>query len=152
MKDSLNTQDTGQNLIEFAILIPITLLIIIMTLDFGRVIFYFSSLSNSTREGARYGTVADFACDDVAVIDTVKDRSIGIDPNDLNITVTWSNVVTTPTCKATHPGLGTVTVHAVTCFEPITPLIADFLGGGGGGICPSGTIPLDSSTTMYLEM
>jgi Flp pilus assembly protein TadG len=145
-------QESGQNLVEFAILIPISLLIVIMILDFGRVIFYFSSLNNSTREGARHGTVADFACNDNEVINTVKDRIIGIDPNDLNITVTWNNVITTPTCKATHPGLGTVTVQAVVCFEPITPLIADFLGGGGGGICPSGTIPLDSSTTMYLEM
>ena len=152
MKSNRLFLTSGQNLVEFAVLLPITVLIIIFTLDFGRVIFYYSSLNNSTREGARYGTVADFACDDSGVINTVIERSIGIDPGDLNITVTWTNVVTTPTCKPTHPGLATVTVHAIMCFEPITPVVAIFLGGGGGGVCPSGTIPLDSSTTMYLEM
>jgi Flp pilus assembly protein TadG len=48
----------GQSLVEFALLLPLLLLIVFIIVDFGRAIYYFSSVYNAAREGARVGIVA----------------------------------------------------------------------------------------------
>lgn len=47
----------GQSLIEFALLIPLVLTLILGFLDLARAIFYYSSLSNAVREATRYAIV-----------------------------------------------------------------------------------------------
>lgn len=47
----------GQSLIEFALLLPIAIFLVVGFFDLGRAIFYYSSLTNVVREGARYGIV-----------------------------------------------------------------------------------------------
>ena len=45
----------GQSLMEFALLFPIAILLLVGFFDLGRAIFYYSSISNMVREGARFG-------------------------------------------------------------------------------------------------
>jgi Flp pilus assembly protein TadG len=45
-------------MIEFALILPIILLIVLGTLDIGRIVFLKAQLENATREGARVGRVA----------------------------------------------------------------------------------------------
>jgi uncharacterized repeat protein (TIGR01451 family) len=45
----------GQSLVEFALVLPLILLLVMGIFEFGRVLFVFSELSNSTREAARFG-------------------------------------------------------------------------------------------------
>ena len=45
-------QDNGQGLIEFALVLPILLLLIIGALDYGFAFFMKVELENSAREGA----------------------------------------------------------------------------------------------------
>jgi len=45
----------GQALIEFALILPLLLLVIIGIFEFGRALFVYANLFNATREGARYG-------------------------------------------------------------------------------------------------
>lgn len=47
----------GQGLVEFALVIPILLLMIMGIVDFGWMVFNYAQLYNSMREGLRYGTV-----------------------------------------------------------------------------------------------
>jgi len=47
----------GQGLVEFALVIPMFLLMLFGVVDMGRVIWAFDSLSNAAREGARYASV-----------------------------------------------------------------------------------------------
>src|SRR6266700_6705882 len=49
--------DTGQGLVEFALVIPIFLVMLFGVVDFGRVIWARNSLENAAREGARYAIV-----------------------------------------------------------------------------------------------
>ena len=44
----------GQAIVEFAILIPILLLLLVIAIDFGRAFFTFIQLNNAAREGAAY--------------------------------------------------------------------------------------------------
>jgi Flp pilus assembly protein TadG len=45
----------GQSLVEFAIVLPLFLFIIMVILDLGRAVYYYSAIHNAVREGARYG-------------------------------------------------------------------------------------------------
>jgi TadE-like protein len=47
----------GQSLVEFAIILPVFLLIVFGILDFGRVVWANSAVTNATREAARYAIV-----------------------------------------------------------------------------------------------
>ncbi len=42
----------GQSLVEFAILLPVFLLIVVVIFDLGRAVYYYSVIFNAAREGA----------------------------------------------------------------------------------------------------
>jgi Flp pilus assembly protein TadG len=50
-------RDRGQALAEFALIIPIFMVIVIGTLDVGRAVFALDSVSNAAREAARFAIV-----------------------------------------------------------------------------------------------
>jgi hypothetical protein len=56
---TLHTSDErrGQALVEFALVIPIFLLVIFGILDLGRAVYAYSTLNNAAREGARVALV-----------------------------------------------------------------------------------------------
>jgi len=47
-------RDAGQSLVEFALLVPILLIVFLGAADVGRLFFYTSMISNAAREGAIY--------------------------------------------------------------------------------------------------
>ena len=51
------TRRRGQSLVEFALVLPIFLLLIMGVIDAGRLVYMNSTLSNAAREGARTGAV-----------------------------------------------------------------------------------------------
>ncbi|MFC2043466.1 TadE/TadG family type IV pilus assembly protein [Chloroflexota bacterium] len=131
---------SGQDLVEYALILPIMLIMIMGIFDLGRITFFYSTIVNISREGARFGVV--HQCDDSGVKAAAKDKAIGIDINDDDIAITW---VPSDCGYPDPPGSGTVTVSVLFDFTPMTPFIADILGGGS-------TITLDGTTTMYLEL
>jgi len=48
----------AQSMVEFALVLPILLLVIVGLLEVGRAIFMYSSLFTAAREGVRYGSAA----------------------------------------------------------------------------------------------
>jgi Flp pilus assembly protein TadG len=50
-----NKFQSGQSLVEVAILFPVVIFLLTGFFDLGRAIFYYSSLTNMVREGALYG-------------------------------------------------------------------------------------------------
>lgn len=128
------TRDDGAAAVEFALILPLLLLLISGIIDFGRIYFENSTLSGAAREGVRF--VALGKTDGSAIADAV-DYAAGM--SGLNVTVKISGVSTTvesggtvvagvtlPTCT---PG-DAVTVVVSTPFTFWTPLpgIAHFTG------------------------
>lgn len=69
----MNTgKNLGQSIVEFAIVIPLFLLIVLFILDMGRVVFIYSGMTNAVREGARLGSVN---CNSSAIYDRVTEMS-----------------------------------------------------------------------------
>ena len=52
----------GQSLLEFALLLPILLMVIMGLFDIGRAVFYYSTLNTAVREGTRFAVVQSY-CD-----------------------------------------------------------------------------------------
>ena len=118
---SLVKGDRGQDMMEFAITLPILALLVFGIFDLGRVVYYFSAMQNSAREGARYGIVNPW--DANSVISRTKDRTLGISPSELNVVVNYD-------CD--H-----VKVSVFYTFDPIIPLI--------------GNIPISTSSHLQRE-
>jgi Flp pilus assembly protein TadG len=122
----------GQSILEFAITIPLLLLLLVGIFDFGRATFYYSSITNSAREGARYGIINPDNMNGIQ--QRVREYSFGIDPDPsvLVIQIQKDSIA------------NTITVSVSYTFVPATPLIAPFLSGNDG-------IVFQTETTMQIE-
>ena len=64
MKNLLQKRERGQALVEFALVLPILLVLLCGIVDFGWLYYNQITLNNAAREGARYAAVHyDPACD-----------------------------------------------------------------------------------------
>jgi hypothetical protein len=120
----------GQELVEFAIMLPLLLLIVFGMLDLGRLFHALITVTNAAREGARYGTIFP---DDLTGIDFVTRREaqnsgITLGPGVSAISVTYPQ------------GYGEHLPIRVTVTYRFQLFIA--------GILPSSTLTL----TRYAEM
>ena len=132
---ALRTRErSGQAIVEFTLVSFAFLALVFGTIDFGRVIFMYSDLHNSVREGARYGKMnpADqYAIEDIVIS---KASSLDILPGNIEISCTGG-------C---YPGCSDITVKASAEFFPIT---ARLLGLGKADL----PIVLNSSVTVTSE-
>lgn len=51
------TAEKGQELVEFALLLPLLLLLLLGIIEFGIAVFHYNSIANAGREVARFGAV-----------------------------------------------------------------------------------------------
>jgi Flp pilus assembly protein TadG len=111
--------------VEFALLLPLLLLLLFGIIDFGRALNAQITLTQAAREGARLeATLANTADVDSGTITAAT----GLNLSDSNITVTSA-------CPASFtPGTNAV-VKVTYSFSFITPVgaIAGLFGGGGFG-------------------
>jgi Flp pilus assembly protein TadG len=111
----------AQAALEFALAMPVLLLLILGVLDAGRGVVAVVSLNNAAREGARYaamhvydGTCASSNCQTEAGT-IISNVSLGVDPTEIGVTVslTAGNIVGV---ALSYP------------FHSISPLMSSTLG------------------------
>jgi Flp pilus assembly protein TadG len=107
--------EQGQAMTEFALVLPILLVILFAIIQFGIVFNRYLDLTDAVRAGARKAAVSRLATDPVAVTKQAVTSSAGditINPSDITVTSTWdpgSDV----TVEATYPSsidLGIVSI------------------------------------------
>jgi Flp pilus assembly protein TadG len=143
---STRSQSRGQGMVEFALVLPIFLAITLGTIEMGWLLYHNHTLSNATREGARYAMVNGSMSGPPAtageVQSVVRERS-GWLSGQINVElVEWNPGPPTPgnpSPDATDPG-GTVTVRAAYNYQPIV-----------GMVIGSGTIRLTSESTVIIQ-
>ncbi len=140
--------EKGQALVEFALLVPIFLILMFAIVDFGMGFYSWITVTNSAREGARLGAVQ--ATND-EIIERVELASDLINEDD-NMTVTVgcgpsSDPPPTDPC----PGLPgeSVVVRVDYNYDLITPLASLVAFLSGDIIGP--TLTLSSTAEMRLE-
>ncbi|HEX5369268.1 MAG TPA: TadE/TadG family type IV pilus assembly protein [Dehalococcoidia bacterium] len=130
-------KERGQALLEFAIVMPIFLVLLMGIVDFGLGLRAWISITNSAREGARIASVH-ATCD--SIINRVEDSSGGLVTSSSQVTIDPSD------CDFTSGDPVTVTVEYT--YNLVTPL-GGMLGLLGGGI-PS-SIHISSTSNMRVE-
>jgi len=124
---------TGQGLVEFALVIPIFLLLFVALFDFGSAVFTYNSLTNAAREGARLAIVNQ----DTPSVTARAEHQVSIaEINAPNVTVNFYQQATdgTPdlssTCSPAAVGCLAVVSFEAT-YHPLTPVIGRILFPSG---------------------
>ena len=124
------TRDRGAVAVEFALLLPMLLLLVFGIIDFGRALNAQITLTQAAREGARLASLGDSTATNGPVVTGTENAATGLSP--IKVTAT--------SCP---PGAG-VNVNAVVnvsyTFSSVTPIsaIAGLFGSG-----------FSSSMTLY---
>ncbi len=114
----------GQGLVEFALILPVLLAVMVGTLEFGRLLFLYVNVTNATREGARYGMVN--PSDTNGILNHVSGTlTLVTCPSP---TISYDDG-TDRTVSAPIPG-GRVRVAMACTIHPITPLLEPFMPAG----------------------
>lgn len=129
-------REDGQSLVEFALVVPIFLLVLFAIVDFGMAFHAWITVTNSAREGARYGAVR---ATSPQIMQRVRDTAESLDQANLTVSVTNAEG---------QPG-ESVVVDVSYDYSLMTPL-ADLLNMVSGGTIPA-TLGLSSTADMRLE-
>ena len=143
----------AQGLVEFALALPILLLLIFAMIDFGRLLFIYSAVFTASREAARYGSAAGSTpdgvpryidCDGIIAAAIRLGAFAGIESSDVVITYDHGpnpdfdldnpdlglnpNTEEYITCQSANQddivgGLDRVIVRITANFTPIAPLV-----------------------------
>jgi Flp pilus assembly protein TadG len=121
-------RERGQDLVEYALVLPIMMLILMTILDLGRAVYYYSAIHNSAREGVRYGII--YPDDPAGIEAVVRTKAVALEPAALTVMIT-------------NPDEDTVQVTVTYQFTVVTPLVAPLIG--------SNEITLGSRAAMRIE-
>lgn len=133
--------EQGQNLVEFAFVIPVFLLVILSIFEFGNIFLTQLQIQNAVRDGARYAAL--HGCPSDSQIQTQVQNAT----SNLNVAVSssYSPSPCTACSGATNPN---VTISGTYTYSAITPAGAFFSWFGGTF---NSAIKLSSSSTMLNE-
>ena len=117
MKTITSNSIRGQELVEYAITLPIFLILVLGIVDLGRAVYYYSAMNNVVREGARYGSIhLEESGVDNTICGLVTSRAIGVDLSCDDVSTVFDF------------DQGTVEVTVVYPFIPVSQIITGFFG------------------------
>ena len=94
-------RESGQGLVEFALVLPVLLLILVGLSEFARIFAIYSNLFNAAREGTRYGMVN--AEDTSGILSATQSKISLLDPAVVTTTVTYDSGPGTPPKSTPRP-------------------------------------------------
>ena len=134
--------ETGAELVEFAIIFPILIVVFAAMIDFGFLMQRYEVVTNAAREGARIGVLPGYSIPDVqARVQTYLTAS--------GLTATVAPASVTFSTQTLPSGL-TVNVVQVTVEYPSSFLLMAPFAGLIGGSAP-GTVTLRGTSIMRIE-
>lgn len=127
----------GQALVEFALILPVMLFLLVVAIDFGRLFYLNIGINNGAREGAAYG--AKEPLDDTGITTRVR-QELGLSAANASVSVTK---LCTPDCftNTSVTPANTIKVTATTSFSFLTPFVNGFFGGA---------IPMSAASTAVI--
>ena len=145
----------GQGLTEFALVIPIFLLIVVALFDMGRAVFAYNTLTNAAREGARMAIVNQY---EPFIIQKAKAATQMVELDDPSVSVTyWYTKEDGTPDKSRHQCNDLVAVGClvVVSFEatyrPITPIISNILFKNGVTFTATSQLSVEASCPRDLS-
>jgi len=123
---SRNQSARGQALVEFAMVLPIFMVLLFALLDFGRVVYAQNTVAQAAREAARFAAVSPSE----SKADLIRQTAIRMAPG---LGLTAANITGAGCANCFYPdgtdqgdrAVVTVSVH----IDILTPLISQLMGG-----------------------
>jgi Flp pilus assembly protein TadG len=126
---------SGQSLAEFALVLPIFLVLFFAVFDLGSAVFTFNSLTNAAREGARLAIVNQ---DTASIIARAETQVSVAEINAPNVTIDFYNADpddgtpnTSDPCAAPIAYGCLAVVSFESTYRPLTPIIGNILFKNG---------------------
>ncbi len=90
-KPPFGRSHSGQSMAEYAIVVPVLLLMTLGTIEFSAIIFDYSTITNAAREGARAAIIpyGDPAQREAAALEAVLSHAPNLDLTAENMEFTW---------------------------------------------------------------
>ena len=129
-RPSLQTQ--GQGLVEFALVVPILLLIVFGVVDFGRAIYAFNTIGNAARTAGRVAIVSQTPS---SIQSAAINQAVALGIPTTGVTISHD------LCPSSYSIGCIVSVTVTYAFHPITPVV--------GQIWQS--ISMSSTTALPIE-
>ena len=126
----------GQGLVEFALVLPVFLLLLLFAVDFGRLFFTYIQLDNAARETAAYAAVNPTTGDADLTTFALQEANVQGQRGESPISATSACVDSSGgsiACSTAAGGDGPgnrITVNTSETFTFLTPLIGNFWPGG----------------------
>jgi len=123
----------GQALVEFALVVPILLLLLIALFDVGRAVFAYNTLTNAAREGARLAIVNQ---DTDLIKARAKAQTAIVELNDPSVSISFrqtapnTDPLSNAVCSPAAVGCVAIVQFEAT-YRPITPIISNFMFRNG---------------------
>ena len=140
----------GQSLVEFALVLPLFLLLVMAIMDLGLAVFSYNSITNAAREGARLAIVNQ----DTTKITTRATQQSAVARNP-TVTVNFYEAAadgtpdTTTSCPlatSSYINVGCLAVVTFTgTYQPITPFISRILFKNGVTFTAKSVLPVEYS-------
>lgn len=148
----------GQGLVEFAIAFPVLTVLVFGGIDFARGILVHNALTNSAREGARYGiahpqkiTSTDAADPNnvvAHVLQEIKNATASVTASNVKVWYVKADgtkidaVSARSTYTANTAAYPYLEVDVSFSYQPVTPVVGNIVGS---------SLNLQASTTMAIE-
>jgi Flp pilus assembly protein TadG len=145
---SNRSRNGGQALVEFALVLPIFMLVFFGLIDLGRAVYTYNTVANAARSAARVAIVnqstsgtstCDTSLSTVWVTGCAESMAVNLGVTSSQVSVTY---VDSSNNSCSPVAIGCIAVVSVTAdFTPITPIVSQFLG----------TIPITSTSKEPIE-
>jgi Flp pilus assembly protein TadG len=121
----------GQTLVEFALVLPLLILLLVGVFDFGRAIFAYNTINNAAREAAREAIVNQ-TVGDIRAKAASAAAGLSIDPADVSVDFRTSDTAAAGSCNGrigTATIVGCIAVVQVPySYDAATPLVGALVG------------------------
>jgi hypothetical protein len=133
--------ESAQGMVEFALILPILLMIVLGVIEFGRLLFFYSSVTSASREGARYGSAVGNVngvprhsdCNGIRDAALKAGMFAGLEASDISIQYDDGTSVKDASCPPTNTInlADRIVVTALTNYMPMVPIIDVFFPNDG---------------------
>lgn len=118
-----NRDERGQALVEFALVVPLLLMLVIGVFEFGRAYNVYQVITDAAREGARTAVVANPSMTYDSVVTTIRNAlgRAGLNPGSATIGLNgWRTGTGTPVAVTIQFPYSFVFLRPLTQLTPIT--------------------------------
>lgn len=130
-------QSKGQTLVEFALILPVFILVLVGIVDGGRAVFAYHTANNAAREGGRQAIV-DQTLDHIRARAAEHAVALGVSPADIQVDYRDPDDPETPDSCLTNegaPALGTHEIYGCLAvvvvpydYSAATPIVGNLMG------------------------